>query len=317
MFRCWCWGPLWPMPKSRSVHRIVINAPITPAVSDFIASSIESAGDAGAAALIIELDTPGGLLNSTKTIVKAVMAAELPILMYVSPGGGGAISAGVFITMSGHIAAMAPGTNIGAAHPVGGQGQDIEGDMREKVENFTVSFVETIAKRRGRNVEWAELAVRESVAVTETEAVELNVVDFVAAGPGRVAGEGRRPDRRCCRRGRRPGFLRCAYRQRAGARRRCRKDLSPDGSFAHHRSQHRLSADDGRDARSLHGVFQPWGDLPRCGRSDLPAVGLTGRPGVADQLYGRVAVVAWDGLHHRRDVLAELRPSLASAVWWR
>jgi membrane-bound serine protease (ClpP class) len=166
--------------SARSVHRIVVDAPITPAVADYIADAIEDAAAADGAALVVELDTPGGLLNSTKTIVKDILAAPLPVLVYVSPGGAGAISAGVFIVMSGHVAAMAPGTSIGAAHPVGGQGEDIEGDMREKVENFAVSFVESIARQRGRNVEWAARAVRESVAITEGEAVENNVVDLVA-----------------------------------------------------------------------------------------------------------------------------------------
>ncbi len=162
-------------------RRIVIDGPITPATADFVSSSMHDAHQAGASVLIIQMDTPGGLLNSTKTIVKDLLAAKIPIIVYVAPGGGSATSAGVFITMAGHVAAMAPGTSIGAAHPVGGQGQDIEGDMRDKVENYAVSFVESIAERRGRNVEWAEKAVRESVSITETEAVEQNVVDFVAA----------------------------------------------------------------------------------------------------------------------------------------
>ncbi len=163
-----------------SIYRIVVDGPITPSTQDFIGTAIDRAEEAGAAALLIELDTPGGHLFATKAIVKRLLSAPLPVLVYVSPAGAGAISAGVFLTMAGHIAAMAPGTTIGAAHPVGGQGEDIAGDMREKVENFTASFGESIAEQRGRNVEWAEKAVRESVAVTEGEAVELNIVDFVA-----------------------------------------------------------------------------------------------------------------------------------------
>jgi len=120
------------------------------------------------------------LLNSTRTIVKDILGAPVPVIVYVAPSGAGAGSAGVFITMAGHIAAMAPGTTIGAAHPVGSGGQDIEGDMREKIENFTASFSESIAQRRGRNVEWAEKAVRDSVAITETEALQKKVVDIVA-----------------------------------------------------------------------------------------------------------------------------------------
>ena len=162
------------------VNRIMIDASINPAVGDFIHENIDQSAQEGALALIIQLDTPGGLLNSTKSIVKDMLGAPLPVLLYVSPSGAGAGSAGVFITMAGHIAAMAPGTTIGAAHPVASGGQNIEGDMREKIENFTVSFIESIAQRRGRNVEWAEKAVRDSVSITEVEALEKNVVDFVA-----------------------------------------------------------------------------------------------------------------------------------------
>ncbi len=162
------------------VNRIAIDASINPAVGDFIRENIGQSAQEGALALIIQLDTPGGLLNSTKSIVKDMLGAPLPVLLYVSPSGAGAGSAGVFITLAGHIAAMAPGTTIGAAHPVASGGQNIEGDMREKIENFTVSFIESIAQRRGRNVEWAEKAVRESVSITEVEALEKNVVDLVA-----------------------------------------------------------------------------------------------------------------------------------------
>lgn len=165
---------------SAHISLIVIDATINPAVADFIHESIDQAASEGALALIIQLDTPGGLLNSTKTIVKDLLDAPLPVIVYVAPGGSGAISAGVFITMAGAIAAMAPGTTIGAAHPVAGSGQDIEGDMRDKAENYAASFSESIARRRGRNVEWAEKAVRQSVAVTEAEALEEKVIDLVA-----------------------------------------------------------------------------------------------------------------------------------------
>ncbi|MGH7962217.1 MAG: NfeD family protein [Candidatus Binatia bacterium] len=162
------------------MNSITINATINPAVADFIHESITFSSQDGAQALIIQLDTPGGLLTSTKDIVKDILGAPLPVIVYVGPSGASAGSAGVFITMAGHIAAMAPGTTIGAAHPVGGGGQDIEGDMREKIENFTASFSESIAQRRGRNVEWAEKAVRESVVITEVEALQKKVIDLVA-----------------------------------------------------------------------------------------------------------------------------------------
>jgi membrane-bound serine protease (ClpP class) len=162
------------------VHQIVVVGSINPAVADYVASSIASAEKDGAAALVLRLDTPGGLLTSMKAVVQSLLASEVPVIVYVAPGGASATSAGVFVAMAGHVAAMAPGTTIGAAHPVSGDGRDVEDDMRAKVENFAVSFVESIAERRGRNVEWAEKAVRESVSITETEAAALRVVDFVA-----------------------------------------------------------------------------------------------------------------------------------------
>ena len=162
------------------VDLIVIDGSINPAVDDFIRESIGRAKTDGARALVIQLDTPGGLLNSTRTIVKEMLGADVPLIVYVAPSGAGAGSAGVFITMAAHIAAMAPGTNIGAAHPVGSGGQDVKGTMGEKIENFTASFSESIAQKRGRNTEWAIQAVRKSVAITEKEALKKNVIDIVA-----------------------------------------------------------------------------------------------------------------------------------------
>jgi membrane-bound serine protease (ClpP class) len=162
------------------VDLIVIDGSINPAVDDFIRESIARAKSNGARALIIQLDTPGGLLSSTRTIVKELLSAEVPIMVYVAPSGAGAGSAGVFITMAAHIAAMAPATNIGAAHPVAGGGQEVKGVMGEKIENFTASFSETIAQKRGRNTEWAIEAVRKSVSITETDALKKNVIDVIA-----------------------------------------------------------------------------------------------------------------------------------------
>jgi membrane-bound serine protease (ClpP class) len=159
---------------------VVVDGMINLATADYIQQAMDDAARHEAAALVIQLDTPGGLLESAQTIVKGILGAPLPVIVYVAPSGGGAVSAGVFITLAGNIAAMAPGTNIGAAHPVSGQGQDIGGDMRAKVENFTVALVRSIAEQRGRNVEWAEKAVRESVSITEREAVKMKVVDFIA-----------------------------------------------------------------------------------------------------------------------------------------
>lgn len=162
------------------VDLIVIDGSINPAVDDFIRESIGRAKSSGARALLIQLDTPGGLLSSTRTIVKDMLSAQVPIMVYVAPSGSGAGSAGVFITMAAHVAAMAPATNIGAAHPVAGGGQEVKGVMGEKIENFTASFSETIAQKRGRNTEWAIQAVRRSVAITETDALKKNVIDIVA-----------------------------------------------------------------------------------------------------------------------------------------
>ena len=122
------------------VNLIVIDGGINPAVNDYIRESIQRAHEGKARALIIQLDTPGGLLSSTRSIVKEMLSAPLPVIVYVAPSGAGAGSAGVFITMAANIAAMAPGTNIGAAHPVAGGGQEVKGVMGEKIENFTASF---------------------------------------------------------------------------------------------------------------------------------------------------------------------------------
>ena len=159
---------------------IAIDGSINPAVDDYIREGIARAKSNGARALIIQIDTPGGLLSSTRTIVKEMLGAQVPVMIWVGPSGAGAGSAGVFITMAAHVAAMAPGTNIGAAHPVAGGGQEVKGVMGEKIENFTASFSESIAQKRGRNAEWAIEAVRKSVAITESEALKKNVIDIVA-----------------------------------------------------------------------------------------------------------------------------------------
>jgi membrane-bound serine protease (ClpP class) len=163
-----------------ALARVVVDGAINPAVADFVHQAIARAHDQGAPALVIQLDTPGGLLPSMRAIVKDILAAPLPVIVYVAPSGAGAGSAGMFITLAAHVAVMAPGTNIGAAHPVGGQGEDIKGTLGEKIESFTASFSESIAQQRWRNVEWAAKAVRESVSITADEAARINVIDFVA-----------------------------------------------------------------------------------------------------------------------------------------
>lgn len=162
------------------VDLIAIDGSINPAVDDFLRESIARAKNNGARALVVQLDTPGGLLTSTRTIVKEMLGAQVPVMVWVGPSGAGAGSAGVFITLAAHVAAMAPGTNIGAAHPVAGGGQEVKGVMGEKIENFTASFSESIAQKRGRNAEWAIEAVRKSVAITESDALKKNVIDIVA-----------------------------------------------------------------------------------------------------------------------------------------
>ena len=161
-----------------AVHQV--EGIINPVVVEYMTDSIRRAEEARAVAVIFQLDTPGGLVDSTREIVKALLNANVPTVLYVAPSGARAASAGTFITMAAHIAAMAPGTNIGAAHPVSGEGKDIEGDMRQKAENDLAAFARSIAEKRQRNVEWAEKAVRESVALTESEARAQRVVDVIA-----------------------------------------------------------------------------------------------------------------------------------------
>ena len=163
------------------VNQIVIDGTINPAVAEFVSETIRQSHETGARALVIQLDTPGGLLSSTRIIVKDILSASLPIIVYVAPSGAAAASAGTFVTLSAHVAAMAPGTNIGAAHPVGAGGKEVSGVMGEKLENFVASYGETIARYRGRNVEWAVKAVRESEAIGASEALRLNVIDLIAA----------------------------------------------------------------------------------------------------------------------------------------
>jgi membrane-bound serine protease (ClpP class) len=175
----------WASGQSKSaagphVDRIIIDGTINPAVDDFIRESIGRAKANGARALIIQLDTPGGLVDSTRSIVKEMLAAPVPVMVYVAPSGARAGSAGVFITLAAHVAAMAPATNIGAAHPVAGTGEEVKGAMGEKIVNDMAAFSETIAQRRGRNTEWAIQAVRKSVSITETEALKKNVIDIIA-----------------------------------------------------------------------------------------------------------------------------------------
>jgi membrane-bound serine protease (ClpP class) len=163
-----------------TVDLIRIDGSINPAVANFIEDAIASAQQSGARALIIQLDTPGGLMTSAERIVKDMFASEVPVIVYVAPAGAAAASAGTFVTEAANIAAMAPGTTIGAAHPVNDTGGDIKGVMGMKVENFAAAFAREIAHERGRNEEWIEKAVRQSVALGQREALQSKVIDIVA-----------------------------------------------------------------------------------------------------------------------------------------
>src|SRR5689334_8782894 len=153
---------------------------INPVAAEYLHDALTSAEVNGAQALVISLNTPGGLDSSMRLIIKDITGATVPVVVYVSPSSGRAASAGVFITMAAHVAAMAPGTNIGAAHPVNMGGGEMDKTMKEKVENDSVAYIKSIAQQRGRNAAWAEDAVRKSVSITEREAVKLNVIDLIA-----------------------------------------------------------------------------------------------------------------------------------------
>lgn len=156
-----------------------VEGAINPVTADFIKEGIEKATQQKAACLLIELNTPGGLLKSTRNIVSYILESPVPVIVYISPAGSQAGSAGVFITLAAHIAAMTPGTNIGAAHPVSLQGQ-MDSIMSEKVTNDAAAFIRSIAEKRNRSIQWAENAVRRSFSYTETEALEDSAIDLIA-----------------------------------------------------------------------------------------------------------------------------------------
>jgi membrane-bound serine protease (ClpP class) len=169
-----------PTAVTNAVHVIEVDGIINPVSAKYIVRSIEQAEEENAQCLIVVLDTPGGLMESMRQIVKKMLSAEVPVVVYVAPSGARAASAGVFITMAAHVAAMAPSTNIGAAHPVTLGGKEQDKAMMEKIVNDTVAYAKSIAKKRGRNGEWAAEAVEKSVSITDDEALELNVIDLVS-----------------------------------------------------------------------------------------------------------------------------------------
>jgi membrane-bound serine protease (ClpP class) len=165
--------------SAQVVYTLKIDGAINPAAAAFIRSGIKQSHEADAEAFIIQLNTPGGLLKSTRVIVSDILESPVPVVVFVAPGGSHAGSAGVFVTLAAHIAAMAPGTNIGAAHPVSMEGQQ-DTVMMEKATNDAAAFIRTIAEKRKKNLQWAEDAVRKSLSITETEALEINVIDLIA-----------------------------------------------------------------------------------------------------------------------------------------
>ena len=166
--------------EQSEVYIIQVADAISPGTAEFIKSGIKTAEENKAACAIIELDTPGGLAESMRIIVQNILGSRVPVVVFVYPGGARAASAGVMITMAADVAAMAPGTNIGAAHPVGAGGKEIDETMSEKVINDMVAQAKSVAEKRGRNAKWVEDAIRESVSVTETEALEKNIIDLIA-----------------------------------------------------------------------------------------------------------------------------------------
>ncbi|HEY7138648.1 MAG TPA: ATP-dependent Clp protease proteolytic subunit, partial [Methylomirabilota bacterium] len=165
---------------AETVTTLEIDGVISPVTVRLVSTAIERARADGASALVILLDTPGGLERSMRSIVRDMLNSPVPVIVYVSPTGARAASAGAFITIAAHVAAMAPATNIGAAHPVSAGGGSMDKEMSKKVENDAAAFIRTVARERGRNQEWAEKAVRSSVSATEQEALKLGIIDLVA-----------------------------------------------------------------------------------------------------------------------------------------
>ncbi|MBF0119834.1 MAG: nodulation protein NfeD [Desulfobacterales bacterium] len=162
------------------IYLMKVQDSINPGVADYLKTGIKKASEDKVSCVIIELDTPGGLLESMRTIVKAIIECRVPVVVYVSPSGARAASAGVMITMAADIAVMAPGTNIGAAHPVTVGGEKTDNTVNKKIINDMVANAQSIAEKRGRNKEWVEQAIRESSSITEGEAIKKGVIDFIA-----------------------------------------------------------------------------------------------------------------------------------------
>src|SRR5579872_2540087 len=167
--------------SSAEVLRIVVDDAITPVTDEYIGRAIAEAERTKSQALLIEINTPGGLLDSTRDIIEKILASPMPVIIYVTPSGSRAASAGFFILESADVAAMAPGTHTGAAHPVGPFGGDIKGAMGDKVLNDASALMRSIVSKRGRNIDVAESAVRQSKSFTEQEALSQKLIDCVAS----------------------------------------------------------------------------------------------------------------------------------------
>lgn len=163
------------------MHLIEVNGSINPGSASYIVESIQKAEAEQAEAVILRLNTPGGLLSSTRDIIQGISSSKIPVITYISPGGASATSAGALITIASHVAAMAPGTNIGAAHPVGGQGEEVKGPMGEKITNDTAALARSQAELRGRNAEAAARIVTKSESFSPEEALKAKVIDLIAA----------------------------------------------------------------------------------------------------------------------------------------
>lgn len=167
-------------PSRPDVLVVTLDGIINPVSSEFILKKLGDAEEMGATAIVIELDTPGGLMESMRQMIKGMHASTVPVVVYVAPDGARAASAGTFITIAAHVAAMAPQTNIGAAHPVSAGGGQMDETMADKVTNDAVAYIKSLAKTHDRNEQWAEDAVRKSISSTAEEALELNVIDLIA-----------------------------------------------------------------------------------------------------------------------------------------
>ncbi|MBV8815043.1 MAG: nodulation protein NfeD [Verrucomicrobia bacterium] len=181
------WLSVCPTLAAESVSVMVVNGAIGPATASYVSHAVDEAASNNSQCLVIELNTPGGLLDSMQQIVQKLLGAPVPVVVYVAPTGATAASAGCFITLAADVAAMAPATTIGAAHPVslggisGGEGEKPDPTMTKKLENFAVSYIQAIAAKRNRNVQWAETAVRDSASITADKARDLKVIEIIAS----------------------------------------------------------------------------------------------------------------------------------------